>query len=62
MNSKNVQNVSEVLKSVENYFNNGSGASPEGNRVMNLPKGEKIKTLSVGGSGISEIGLRVIEY
>ncbi len=62
MNSKNVQNVSEVLKSVESYFNNGSGASPEGKRVMDLPRGEKIRNPSVGGSGISDMGERVIEY
>ncbi len=62
MKNKNVQNVEEVLKSVESNFNNGSGASPEGNRVLNLPKGEKIRNPSVGGSGISEIGERVIEY
>ncbi|PCI55954.1 MAG: hypothetical protein COB36_03935 [Alphaproteobacteria bacterium] len=62
MNSKKVQNVSKTLKSVESYFNNGSGASPEGKRVMDLPKGEKIKNPSVGGPGISEIGERVIEY
>lgn len=61
MKGKRNQEVSRVLKSVTDNFNNGHGISLKSNRVINLPQGEKIKT-SNNGTGSIPVGAHVVEH
>ncbi|PCJ98573.1 MAG: hypothetical protein COA45_07590 [Zetaproteobacteria bacterium] len=62
MSNKSDQKIGITLECVKSFVNNGVGTPPDDDSVVSLPKGQKIKNPSNGGTGLNDMGPRVLEF